>query len=66
MDSPTELYKDFWEIIKYDLKELFDTFRRGQLELERLNHGVITMIPKVPYTLVIKKFRPIRFVKCYL
>lgn len=36
-----------WEEIKYDLKELFDDFHRGGLDVERLNHGVIALIPKL-------------------
>jgi hypothetical protein len=36
-----------------------DKFHCGQLEIERLNHGVITLIPKVPDVVVIQKFRPI-------
>ena len=31
---PVGFYQDFWEIIKLDLKEMFDVFHRGQLELE--------------------------------
>jgi hypothetical protein len=38
---------------------MLDKFHRGHLDVERLNHGVITLIPKVPDALVIQKFRPI-------
>jgi hypothetical protein len=54
---PAEFYQTFWEVIKYDLKEMFDAFHQGRLDIERLNHGVISLIPKVPD--VIQKFRPI-------
>jgi hypothetical protein len=56
---PAEFYQTFWETIKDDLKELLDKFHCGQLDIERLNHEVITLIPKVPDVVVIQKFRPI-------
>jgi hypothetical protein len=27
---------------------MFDKFHDGNLDIERLNHGVITLVPKVP------------------
>jgi hypothetical protein len=33
--------------IKEDLKEMLDKFHSGQLGIGRLNHGIITLIPKV-------------------
>jgi hypothetical protein len=44
---PAEFYQKFWDYIKYDLKEMLDKFHSGQLNIERLNHGVISLIPKV-------------------
>jgi hypothetical protein len=38
---------------------MLDKFHSGNLDIERLNHGVITLIPKVPDAIVIQKFRPI-------
>jgi hypothetical protein len=38
--------------------EMFDKFHDGNLDIERLNHGVITLVPKVPDALTIQKFRP--------
>jgi hypothetical protein len=54
-----EFYQIFWEVIKHDLKEMLDKFHTGQLDFERLNHGVISMIPKAPDAIVVHKFRPI-------
>jgi hypothetical protein len=34
-------------------------FHSGQLDIERLNHVVISLIPKVPDANVVQKFRPI-------
>jgi hypothetical protein len=38
---------------------MLDKFHSGQLDIERLNHGVISLIPKVPDANVVQKFRPI-------
>jgi hypothetical protein len=57
--GPAEFYQKFWEEIKHDLKEMLDKFHSGHLDIERLNHGVISLIPKVPDADVIQKFRPI-------
>jgi hypothetical protein len=38
---------------------MLDKFHVGNLDIERLNHGVISLIPKVPDADVIQKFRPI-------
>lgn len=42
---PVEFYQDLWEIIKQDLKELFDKFHIVELDVERLNQGIIALIP---------------------
>jgi hypothetical protein len=56
---PAEFYQKFWEESKYDLKEMLDKFHSGKLDIERLNHGVISLIPKVPDAYMIQKFRSI-------
>jgi hypothetical protein len=56
---PAEFYQKFWEEIKHDLKEMLDKFHSGHLDVERLNHGFISLITKVPDADVIQKFRPI-------
>lgn len=56
---PTEFYQKFWEIIKGDLKDLFDAFHKGNLDVERLNHGIIALIPKVIGADKIQQYRPI-------
>jgi hypothetical protein len=38
---------------------MLDKFHSGQLDIEKLNHGVISLIPKVSDADVIQKFRPI-------
>jgi hypothetical protein len=56
---PAEFYQVFWEVVKDDLKEMFDAFHSGDLDIERLNHGVISLIKKVPGAIMIQKFSPI-------
>jgi hypothetical protein len=38
---------------------MLDKFHSSQLDIERLNYGVISLIPKVPDANVVHKFRPI-------
>lgn len=41
-----EFYQFFWKIIKEDLLELFNAFHSGDLPIESLNFGLITVLPK--------------------
>lgn len=43
---PAEFYKHFWDTIKVDLKEIVDDFHSGGRGIERLNYGVVTLVPK--------------------
>lgn len=66
---PAEFYQDFCDVVKFNLKVIFNAFRkkggifdafhRGDLEIERLNHGIIALIPKVLDVDVIQKYRSI-------
>lgn len=56
-----EFNQMFWEEVKFDLKEMFDAFHRGALHIERLNHGIIALIPKVVDVDLIHKFMPILY-----
>lgn len=40
-------YKRCWGIIKGELLEMVNDFYMGNLDINRLNYGVITLIPKV-------------------
>jgi hypothetical protein len=44
---PTEFYKSFWDQIKESVLEMFDRFYKGELNLSKLNYGLISMIPKL-------------------
>jgi hypothetical protein len=54
-----EFYKAFWLLVREDVKEMMDNLFKGQLELWRLNYGVIILIPKVKPAVNVKQFRPI-------
>jgi len=61
---PFLFYQVFWEVIKKDLLMPVNCFSRGQLDLDRLNYGMITLIPKEPEAKTLKKFRPISLLNC--
>ena len=44
---PIEFYQTCWPVIKRDSLDLFDEFYKGDLDVKRLNYGVITLLPKV-------------------
>jgi hypothetical protein len=52
-------YKSCWEIIKGELMELMNDFYLQNLDVGRLNDGVITLIPKSQEANNVKHFRPI-------
>lgn len=39
-------YKKCWGIVKTDLMDMMNDFYLGELDIGRLNYGVITLIPK--------------------
>jgi hypothetical protein len=43
---PIEFYQACWEFIKKDILNLFQDFWTYNLDVDRLNYGVITLIPK--------------------
>jgi hypothetical protein len=49
----------FWNLIKDRYYAMFLDFHRGDLEIRRLNYGVITLVPKVQDANNIKQYRPI-------
>lgn len=53
MDCMQSFIRGFWDDIKYDLEKLFDVFHKGGLNVERLNHGNIALIPKATHDEVI-------------
>jgi hypothetical protein len=52
-------YKNFWEQMKGPVVEMFNKFYRVELNLSRLNYGIISLIPKTKEDNTIKHYRPI-------
>jgi hypothetical protein len=57
-------YQKFWNLIKDDILDLFDDFYKGELDLNRLNFALVTLIPKVGDASDMKHFRPISLLNC--
>jgi hypothetical protein len=63
---PAEFFQDFWELIYLNIWNLFKDFYDGNLDIERLNYGMVTLLPKVDNVVEMKNFRPIcLFNVCY-
>jgi hypothetical protein len=61
---PIEFYQCCWDIIKTDLLELFDDFHKWEMDIKRINFGIITMLPKVKEADRIQQFRHICLLNC--
>jgi hypothetical protein len=62
---PAEFFQNFWELIHMDIWNLFKDFYEGNLDIERLNYGMVTRIPKVDNAVDMKNFRPICLLNVY-
>jgi hypothetical protein len=63
---PAEFFQKFWETIHLDIVHLFNDFYNGNLKIERLNYGMVTLLPKVDNVADMKNFRPICLLNvCY-
>jgi hypothetical protein len=56
---PVEFYQSCWNIVKYDIMHLFNDWHCGNLNLYRLNFGMIILLQKTADADVIQKYRPI-------
>jgi hypothetical protein len=56
---PIEFFQSCWEIIKFDILQVFNDLFDHKIDLDRINYGVVTLIPKSDDADVIQKFRPI-------
>jgi hypothetical protein len=63
---PAEFFQNFWDLIQMDILNLFKDFYDGNLKIERLNYGMVTLLPKVDNAVDMKNFRPICLLNvCY-
>ena len=58
--------KTYWHVIKEDFYKLCNQFHDGNLNLEGINEGFITLIPKINAPTSINDFRPITLLNCCL
>jgi hypothetical protein len=56
---PVEFYQSCWEIIREDIMDMIHEFWKNELDIDRLNYGVITLIPKIKEASKIQQYRPI-------
>ena len=56
---PIEFFQACCDVIKVELEDMFKEFQNNELELERLNYGVITLLPKIKEANKIHQYRPI-------
>jgi hypothetical protein len=61
---PTEFYQHCWVVVKNDIKNPFIKFHEGNLDVQRLNYGVITLLPKMADANKIHQFMPICLLRC--
>lgn len=61
---PIEFYQHCWEIVKNDIITLFHDFFNGDVDISRINYGVITLLPKIKEAEKIQQFRPICLLNC--
>ncbi|RLN23448.1 hypothetical protein C2845_PM07G29970 [Panicum miliaceum] len=54
-----QFFKSFWPQVKGDLLAMFEDLYNHNLDLKRLNYGVITLVPKVKEANNIEQYRPI-------
>lgn len=56
---PVGFYKQMWPQFKYLIKEMLDDLHMGALDVDRVNYGVISLLPKIKDANTIKQYRPI-------
>jgi hypothetical protein len=61
-----QFLKSCWHIIKEDIYKLYFQFYEGKLNLESINMGHITLIPKIQSPEGVNDFRPITLLNCVL
>jgi hypothetical protein len=61
-----QFLKSCWHIIKDDIYQLLFDFHDGSLNIESVNMGYITLIPKVATPKTMNDYRPITLLNCVL
>lgn len=61
-----EFYMHFWDLVKHDMIDLINDFIKGLINIDRLNFGVITLIPKTKDASQIQKISSHMSAECKL
>ena len=61
-----QFLKTSWHIVKQDIYQLCFDFYEGNLNIEHINMGYITLVPKVGSPVNINDYRPITLLNCCL
>lgn len=61
---PIEFFQYCWEIVKVDLMKPFAWFHENKLDAQRLDYGIITLLPKIVGADKIQQFRSICLLCC--
>ena len=61
---PIEFFQTCWEIVKKDIIEMFDDFHKENLDVSRINYGIITLLTKTMDADRMQQFRPICLLNC--
>lgn len=61
---PVEFYQTYWEVIKYDILQLFQDFCENKVDFCRINYVIITLLPKISNATKIQQHRPICLLNC--
>jgi hypothetical protein len=59
-----EFYQTCWEIVKYDIIQLFNDFFKKKVDISRINYGIITLLLKKYDASTIQQYRPICLLNC--
>lgn len=56
---PVGFYKKLWPEFRGLIKEMLDDLHKGVLDSDRINYGVISLLPKIKDANIINHYRPI-------
>jgi hypothetical protein len=57
-------YQSHWDIVQHDVLQLVSSFYNHTLNLSKLNHATIILVPKGFDCTEIEQFRPISLINC--
>jgi hypothetical protein len=61
---PIEFFQVCWNFIKEDMIQMFNDFYLGNLDMKRLNYGIIILLSKVKEAKGIQQYRQICLLNC--